>query len=85
MHCISAEVPVEIAVLLENDHGYVAASQKIPEHHARRSAADDAARCFSVLVAHIEELTTAKLTCVFDRALRFRPVALEPGRGVRKQ
>src|SRR5262245_57664437 len=52
MYGIAAEVPIEIAVLLDHGNVHAFASEQITEHHARWSAADNATRRIYVLIRH---------------------------------
>ena len=45
MHGIAAEIPEEIGVLFQHKRLDAGATQQIPQHHAGRTAADDAAAC----------------------------------------
>ena len=45
MDGIAAEIPEEVGVLLQHNRLDAGATQQIPQHHAGRTAADDAAAC----------------------------------------
>ena len=45
MHGVAAEIPEEIGVLFQHQRLDAGATQEISEHHAGRTAADDAAAC----------------------------------------
>jgi hypothetical protein len=52
MHSIAAEVPKEILMLFEHRNRYTLASQQIPQHDARRTAADNATGRLQWWVGH---------------------------------
>src|SRR5215469_11430206 len=52
MDCVAAKIAEKVLVLFEHRYLDTLARQQVPEHHARRTAADDTATSFHNLICH---------------------------------